>query len=185
MLMKLHIRLLWGLFYPNQPPPTPNDETLHIFALHFHNESSLMNAQAGGSLVAPDCVHVGVSITDHGVVASQLRHIEEHIIEYIQACLSRFGLLAWGPDLCQTPYALYNVTCHIIALDTFKQALTSHAYAHLAPNLAYTKDMVLLIKLYDHFVHHYLQQHYQKECQVPGSVRAADEAFFLSSVYIG
>jgi hypothetical protein len=80
---------------------------------------------------------------------------------------------------------LYNVTCHIIALDTFKQALTSHAYAHLAPNLAYTKDMVLLVKIYDHFVHHYLQQHYQKECQVPGSVRAADEAFFLSSVYIG
>jgi hypothetical protein len=196
MSMKLHVRLLWGLFDPKQPPPTPDDETLHVFALRFRNESSLMNARAGGSFVAPDCVRVGVSITDRGVVASQLRHIEEHIIEYIQACLSRFGLLAWGPDLRQTPYALYNATCRIIAIDTFKQALASHAYAHLAPNLAYAKDMVLLVKLYDHFVHHYLQQRYQKECRVPGSVRAADEAspqyhnrqrvhpFFLSSVYI-
>jgi len=69
-----------------------------------------------------------------------------------------------------------NATCHIIALNTFKQALISHAHMHLAPKLLYTKDMVLLVKLYDHFVHHYLQQHYQKECWTPGSVKAADEA---------
>jgi hypothetical protein len=42
--MKLHVRLLWGLFDPKQPPPTPDDETLHVFALRFRNESSLMNA---------------------------------------------------------------------------------------------------------------------------------------------
>jgi hypothetical protein len=91
---------------------------------------------------------------------------------------------------------LYTTTCHIITLNTFKQALTSHTNTHLAPNLAYAKDMVLLVKLYNNFVHHYLQQHYQKECQVPGSIGAADEAspqyhnrqqvlsFSLSSIYI-
>jgi hypothetical protein len=135
-----------------------------------------MKAQDGKPLVAPSLVCVGqsVSITDRGQVAVQLRQIEEHIIEYIQACISKFSLLTWCPDLRQTPYTLYNAACRIIALDTFRQALVSHAYAHLAPNVAYAKDMVLLIKLYDHFIHHYLLSHYKKECQMPGSVKAAD-----------
>lgn len=111
-----------------------------------------------------------------GQVASQLRGIEEHILEYIQACLAKFGLVVWCPDLNQTPYALYNSACRIIALDTFRQALVSHAYAHLAPNLKYAKDMILLVKLYDHFVHHYLYSRYKKESRIPGSVLAADTA---------
>ena len=136
-----------------------------------------MQARDGNPLVAPSLMRVGsVPITDRSQVATQLRRIEEHIIEYIQACISKFGLLVWCPDLRQTPYALYNAACRIIALDTFKQALVSHAYAHLAPNQAYAKDMILLVKLYDHFVHYYQQSHYKKECRMPGSVRAADEA---------
>jgi hypothetical protein len=71
---------------------------------------------------------------------------------------------------------MYNAACRIIALDTFKQALVSHTYAHLAPNLLYIKDMVLLVKLYDHFVHHYLYNQYKQECHAPGSVRACDKA---------
>lgn len=173
--MKLHCRLLWRLYDPKQAPPTPDDRTLETFSLRFRSESSLMEARAGGSLVVPDLVCVGVSMIDRGVIASQLRRVEEHIIDYIRACISRFGLYKWGPDLRQTPYALYNAACRIIALDTFKQALVSHAYAHLAPNLAYAKDMVMLVKLYDHFIHHYLQERYRRECRLPGSVRATDE----------
>jgi hypothetical protein len=121
-----------------------------------------MKACDGRSLVAPSMVqvHTSLSITDCGQVAAQFRGIEDHIIEYIQACISKFGLLVWCPDLRQTPYALYNAACRIIALD----------------------DMVLLVKLYDHFVHYYQQSHYKKECWMPGSIRAADEA---SSQYKG
>jgi hypothetical protein len=117
-----------------------------------------------------------VPITDWSQVTIQLRRIEEHIIKYIQACILKFGLFVWCPDLRQTPYRLYNAACCIIVLDTFKQPLVSHAYTHLAPNQAYAKDMILLVKLYDHFVHHYQQSHYKKECRMPGSVRAANEA---------
>ena len=107
---------------------------------------------------------------------SQLQQIEEHLIDYIQSLLARFGFMSWCPDLSQTPYALYNAACRIIALHTFKQVLVSHTYAHLALNLSYVKDTVLLVKMYDHFVHHYLYTRYQKECCMPGSVRACDEA---------
>lgn len=176
--LKLHVRLLWGLYDPKQPPPNPDAETLQVFATRFRDEPSLMKARDGRPLVAPSLVQVctSLSITDRGQVAAQLRGIEEHIIEYVRACISKFGLLIWCPDLHQTPYALYNTACHIIALDTFKQALVSHAYAFLAPNLSYAHDMVLLVKLYDHFVHHYQQSRYKKECRIPGSIRAADEA---------
>jgi hypothetical protein len=175
--MKLHIRLLWRLYDPKDPPPTPDEGALQNFNARFHSETSVMEARGGIPLISPSLVQVGsISITDRSQVATQLRRIEEHIIEYIQACVSRFGLVIWCPDLRQSPYALYNAACRIIALDTFKQALISHAYAHLAPNQAYAKDMILLIKLYDHFVHHYQQKRYKKECRIPGSVRATDEA---------
>jgi hypothetical protein len=137
-----------------------------------------MEARDGQPLISPSLVRVraSISITNRSHVAIQLRQIEEHIIDYIQSSLARFGFVVWCPDLRQTPYALYNAACRIVALDTFKQALVSHTYAHLAPNLSYIKDMVLLVKMYDHFVHHYLYNRYKKECRMPGSVRARDEA---------
>ena len=172
------MRLLWGLIDPKQPPTTPPDDILFLFGSRFQDEASVMEAQNGRPLVSPSLVRVRtlLSITDRGRIASQLRQIEEHIIDYIQSSLARFGLVVWCPDLRQTPYTLYNAACRIIALDTFKQALVSHTYAHLAPNLSYVKDMTLLVKMYDHFVHHYLYTRYKKECRVPGSVRARDEA---------
>jgi hypothetical protein len=93
-----------------------------------------------------------------------------------KGCLARFGLTCWCPDLRQTPYALYNAACRIIALDTFKQALVSHTYAHLKPNTTYAKDMGLLICLYDHVVHHYMYLRYKQDSRNPGSVEAADKA---------
>jgi hypothetical protein len=42
--LKLHIRLLWGLFDPKLPPSTLDDETLLVFATRFHDEPSLMKA---------------------------------------------------------------------------------------------------------------------------------------------
>ncbi|HEV7735749.1 MAG TPA: hypothetical protein VGO47_00010, partial [Chlamydiales bacterium] len=108
-------------------------------------------------------------------IATQIRAVEEHILEYMQSCLAKFGLIRWCPDLQQTAYSLYNSACRIIALDTFKQALVSHTYTHLQPNTTYAKDMDLLIKLYDHFVHHYQYQCFKKESHNPGSIQAAEE----------
>jgi hypothetical protein len=109
-----------------------------------------------------------------GTVPRQILMVEEHILEYIQACLAKFGLICWCPDLRQSPYSLYNCACRIIALDTFKQALVSHAYMHLKPNTAYASDMVLLTKLYNHFVYHFILSRYKTDLRNPGRVKAAD-----------
>jgi hypothetical protein len=106
----------------------------------------------------------------------QVRQVEEHMLAYTQSLLARFGLTCWCPDLRQSPYSLYNAACRFIALDTFKQALVSQAYAHLQPNNLYATNMDFQIKLYDHFVHHYMGLRYRKECKKAGSVKVADEA---------
>jgi hypothetical protein len=84
-------------------------------------------------------------------------------------------MTSWGPDLRETAYSLYNSACRIIALDTFKQALVSHAYTSTQPNLKYVKDMALLIKIYDHIVHQYFYSCWHLDIQHPGSVAAEDE----------
>ena len=79
-----------------------------------------MEARDSEPLVSPSlvCVRTLVSITDRGCIASQLQQIKEHLIDYIQLLLARFGFVSWCPDLRQTPYALYNAACRIIALVT-------------------------------------------------------------------
>ena len=176
--MNLHICVLWGLLDLKEVPKNPPNEILVTFVDCFSTETSLYQCREGPLLIPLSLVQIGssVSVTNCGQIAIQVRKVEEHMLEYIQACLARFGLICWCPDLCQTPYALYNAACWVIALDTFKQAHVSHAYAHMKPNTTYAKDMTLLICLYDHFVHHYLYLHYKKDCRNPGSVKAAVEA---------
>jgi hypothetical protein len=176
--MTLHLRILWGLVDPKQVPQDPSDQILATFASCFTTEASLYECREGPMRIAPTLVQIGssVSITDHGQIAAQILLVEEHMLEYMQACLARFGLTSWCPDLRQTPYALYNAACRVIALDTFKQALVSHTYAHLKPNTTYAREMELLIRLYDHVVHHYMYLRYRRDSRNPGCVTAADKA---------
>ncbi|KAF8893186.1 hypothetical protein CPB84DRAFT_1848664 [Gymnopilus junonius] len=169
--MSLHLRFLWGLLDAKEVPKDPPARTVNAFSLRFSMEAELFTSQTGPQLIPRHLIRIGMAFsTVQGPIANQARLVEEHILTYIQACLSRFGLDHWCPDLRQSAYTLYNSACRIIALDTFKQALISHAYMHLSPNTRYATDMTLLIRLYDHFVFHYMLHHYQKEGRKPGSV---------------
>ena len=175
--LALHVRFLWGLLDPRDVPSNPLDKELRIFDARFSVHKNLYDIPTGPPLVPLSLVKVGLSVSlASGRIAAQAQMIEEHILEYMQACIARFGLTRWAPDLRQTPYSLYNAACRIIALDTFKQAVVAHTYDHIGPNVAYVKDVPLLIKLYDHFVHYYLFNRYKKDSCNAGSVRVADEA---------
>ena len=154
-------------------PKLPDDKTLDQFKECFLTEESLGGYQSRCPLIPISLIKI--TSTKLGKIGSQLGLIEEHIISYIQGCLARFGMTSWGPDLRQTAYSLYNSACRIIALDTFKQALISHAYASVRPNLQYANDMQLLIKIYDHIVHDYFYSRWRRDIQCPGSVAAGDE----------
>lgn len=178
--MSLHIRILWGLLDPKDVPGDPPTGILEKFSAHCSAEEQLYNFRDPRSreLISPMLVKIGTSasITKCGKLATQVRLVKEHMLQYIQSYLARFGLLRWCPDLRQSPYSLFNSACRIVAIDTFKQALIVHTYAHVQPNKSYVNDISLLIKLYDHVVHHYHFLRYQRESRNPGCVRAADEA---------
>jgi hypothetical protein len=177
--MNLHIRILWGLLDCKDVPKDPSDMVLAQFTRCFETEESISATQHPDAplLIMPLLVKIGIAVaaTHRGQIAAHVQQVEEHILEYVQTCLARFGLEFWCPDLRQSPYALYNATCRIIALDTFKQALLGHAYASLGPNISYAKDLTFLTHLYDHFVHHYMFGCYKKEKRQPGSIKITDE----------
>ena len=170
--LRLHIHLLWGLGSSKDIPKLPEQTVLTRFQQHFLTETSLTEARQP---IIPVSL-VQVTSTKSGRIGTQLGLIEENIKSYIQGCLARFGMTSWCPDLRETAHSLYNSACRIIALDTFKQALVSHAYAGVQPKLDYVKDMQLLIKIYDHIVHQFFHSRWRRELQRPGSVAAADEA---------
>jgi len=172
--LRLHICLLWGLFDLKDIPSLPEEDVLNRFKANFLTDAALDNFQNRQPIVPISLVKVRT--TKSGKIGAQLGLIEEHIISYIQGCLARFGMTSWRPDLRETAYSLYNSACRIIALDTFRQALISHAYAGVQPKLDYVKDMQLLIKIYDHIVHQFFSQRWRREIQRPGSVAAADES---------
>jgi len=173
--MSLHIRILWGLLDAKAVPQDPPSELLRLFSARFSTEAELfVSRDTGPELISRHLILVGTTMSAaKGRIAAQACLVEEHMLGYIQACLSRFGLQRWCPDLRQSAYSLYNSACRIIAIDTFKQALISHAYIHLSPNALYTSNMDILIKLYDHFVFHYLLLRYRREGRQPGSVQKA------------
>lgn len=172
--MSLHLRILWSLLDAKAIPLNPPSELLADFHRRFSdsNENHLFVIQAAGpELIPRHLIQVGTSMSSStGRIAEQARSVEQHMLSYIQLCLSRFGLRCWCPDLRQSAYSLYNAACRIIALDTFKQALVSHAYLALAPNTIYASNTDVLVKLYDHFVYHYMRLRYRREGRVPGSV---------------
>ena len=107
--LRLHIRLLWGLFSSKDIPTLPDDKILTQFKERFLTEKSLEGYQSRQPLILVSLVKV--TSTKRGRIGNQLGLIEEHIILYIQGCLARFGMTSWGPDLRQTAYSLYNAAC--------------------------------------------------------------------------
>ena len=171
--MSLHVRILWALLDAKAVPQDPPAEIIRLFSTRFSTEADLFSRrESGPELIPRHLVLVGTAMSAaKGRIAGQARLVEEHMLSYIQACLSRFGLQRWCPDLHQSAYSLYNSACRIIAIDTFKQALISHTYIHLSPNTLYASNMDILIKLYDHFVFHFMLLRYRREARQPGSVQ--------------
>jgi hypothetical protein len=91
----LHIRILWGLLNPKQVPGDPPSDILSVFAARFSTDTAIYNCQDGPVLVSPSLVNIGMSVASNfsSRVASQVRQVEEHMLEYMQASLTRFGLM--------------------------------------------------------------------------------------------
>ncbi|KAJ3569004.1 hypothetical protein NP233_g5339 [Leucocoprinus birnbaumii] len=179
--LELHIRILWGMIDANAVPPTPQPSHVAAFKAHFSEsatDTDLQRACNGEQLIESNLVEIGslISPATQKQIASAVKNVEEFILRFVQTFISRFGLIRWCPDFDQSPYSLYNSACRLIALNTFNQAVVSHAYDSLRPNTKYLTNTDMLIKLYDHFVHHRMYEVFKRELRVPGSAQALSDA---------
>jgi hypothetical protein len=87
--MALHVRLLWGLLDPKDVSNDPPMEVLQQFSVYCPAEEQLYNFQNPRSpeLVSPMLVKIGTSasISKRGRLATQIRLVEEHMLQYIQS----------------------------------------------------------------------------------------------------
>jgi len=165
------------LIYTNAIPPTPQPEHIVVFKAHFSEsatDADLQHACNRKQLIKSNLVEIGslISPATQKRIALAVKNVEEFILRFVQTFISKFGLISWCPDFNQSPYSLYNSACHLIALNTFNQAIISQAYDFFHPNTKYLTNMDLLIKLYDHFVHYRMYEVFKRELHIPGSMQA-------------
>lgn len=172
-----HVNALWGTVAPGSTPYDPPPILLEMFARMYSNDSSLFSNTSTQPQLAPTSVILRAwSDTDsHGCNITRLRRFEETHVGLIKATLARHGLRAFAPDLCQSPYSLYNNVHRIVATDTFRQLLLARAYEPFDANPKYASEVEFLVKLYDHHMHHYWQGRYEQEIKNPGTLKAIEE----------
>jgi len=113
--------------------------------------------------------HCATDPTSNIVLA--MTRVPENSLHLIFATIHSFGLPSWRPDLLGgTPTSIYNGSLENIEIWTFKQAISSFAYAHLAPNMHYVHNTSLIQKLYKNFLWSYMKSLALKERKESGSV---------------
>jgi len=106
--------------------------------------------------------------------------LEEDVLEYMQTYCAKYGLYVWSPNLSESPYSIYNSACRLVAITTFKHALGMDSYAFIGVDTTAATDMEVLIRIYDHFIHHLQPRLRGKEKRNPGSVRRSAR---LNTIY--
>ncbi|KAF6756056.1 hypothetical protein DFP72DRAFT_810678 [Ephemerocybe angulata] len=178
--LMLHVRIIWRLLTRKSIPIDPSPTVLEEFNKRFQSSTTVnVHRHSNILLIAIAKVRGAASTANSQLnsrIVRQARGMEEHIVQYIDSRIASYGLEEWAVDFNQSPYSAYNSAMRIIALDTFKQAVISHAYASLKPNLKYAEDTGMTTRLYDHIVHHYFFRRYTREKVNPGVVNATDNA---------
>jgi hypothetical protein len=147
-------------------PQSPSDEMRAQLHSRYSSHDDLLVARSERS-----SRHVRISarvgraagLVKPGPFARDALLVEEVILELMDAYLARFGLIAWTPDMQDSPYSIFNSALRIIAIDTFRQAMSAHAYRFLGAKMEYAMDTLLIMRFFDHFVFHHMKARFTWE----------------------
>ncbi|KAK7017570.1 hypothetical protein R3P38DRAFT_3274706 [Favolaschia claudopus] len=179
--IRLHCRIMWGLFAQNSIPPPVLPATMAAFNARFsrdddvdisaHIEDLVENAMPAGEKALAAVVDVQTkALLGRGQIALDTRRMEETHLQLIFNTIARAGLDRWAPDLFGPPESSYNVLHKQIALSTFQSVAKSFGYTHMKVNLNNLLSFNLLSKLYDSFVYNYMTEIARKEATSQGRV---------------
>jgi hypothetical protein len=168
---------MWHLLQVGSIPSLPPHIQLKQFNLHFSSSEHLLPLRDASTIIPPTMViiiHASQS-AQPGCHAKDATMAEQQVIDVITLQCARYGVVEWSPNLCDSAYLLYNSAMCLVAIDSFRQCLTSKAYACFGANPHHAQDMGTIIKFYDHFVHYVQQTRFQLNAKAPGSVHDAEE----------
>lgn len=170
----MHIKMMWGLYQPNNVPPIPDAVILKDFYLRFSNPEQVETVVENAA--SPDVIPLEMVMSmkevraGGGKIANNLGHIDQIYILYCQGILAKTGIRAWCPDLNDAPDSLYNSACRITALKCFRELLSSGAYNYMNPSPQYINALPLFIRMYNHYVHFLMKEKFNKELKAAGKV---------------
>ncbi|MBW0546900.1 hypothetical protein O181_086615 [Austropuccinia psidii MF-1] len=102
-------------------------------------------------------------------------HMSNFSIKVIILLLANLGICRWVPDLEDASDTLYNKACRISVIQTFRQISIGGAYEFMNANFTYLKDLQLLKKVYNHYIHRYMAQRYKEEAKESGKYAKDEE----------
>jgi hypothetical protein len=109
-------------------------------------------------------------------VGNNFIHIDEFHIHYTHGYLAKLGIQCWGPNLEEGPESLFNSACRIATLNTFQQMAIGGGYDFMSYNHKYNDETGLLIRAYNHYVHHVSMNKFTAEMRQPGKYKETVEA---------
>ncbi|KAK7041208.1 hypothetical protein R3P38DRAFT_3453465 [Favolaschia claudopus] len=151
--LQTHIRFISSSLDSTAAPQSASAEIVRQFELRFAGATVTELKRAGiygRQVIMPSEVKLGVDV-----------------IEAIRSN-SRILRAEWAVDFTQSPYSLYNMAMRMCAVDTFRFLAGSSHYDFFRLNTSYINDAGLIMRLYDHYVHHHLYEKWKKEIRTPG-----------------
>ncbi|KAG0142862.1 hypothetical protein CROQUDRAFT_49646, partial [Cronartium quercuum f. sp. fusiforme G11] len=172
----IHVKMMAGLYLPNDILAPPNKNLLKEFYSRFSRVAEVnqvVNDPLACDLVAQEEILV-LRLNHSGgrtKIAKGLANLDKTYILYVHGLLAKVGLRIWAPDLNAVPDTLYNSACRIVALKSFRELLASGAYNYMNINLKHTDSMSLNIAAYNHYVHFHLAKKFKSEAKSPGQTQ--------------
>ncbi|KAF8225955.1 hypothetical protein L208DRAFT_1407782, partial [Tricholoma matsutake] len=154
--LELHLCVLWCHPHQSTVPPKVTPEDKVPFTQHYLSEAQLQNSvtsslddNSGRIQDAKAKVAELLSSLEDGMIAANIRCIQECHLLHIFRTVACLGLAKWAPDvLSGDPESMYNLLHEHIALKTSEQVSTAYGYSHMGVNLSCVHDFALMHKLY-------------------------------------
>ncbi|KAJ7833383.1 hypothetical protein B0H13DRAFT_2370469 [Mycena leptocephala] len=172
---QMHLRFISSCLDSTTAPPTASEEAVKHFELRFEGLTVAdlkRQGRVGQLFIQPSQVKFGLSVPDavksNSKILRGFCQVEESAILHVKTYFAKLRLATWAIDYTQTPYSMYNQAMRMAAIDTFRFLMGVSAYDFLRPDTSYVKDTTLLVRIYDHFIHHYMFEKWKVEVRMPG-----------------
>ncbi|KAF7358646.1 hypothetical protein MSAN_01203400 [Mycena sanguinolenta] len=179
---QMHVRFLAGALTSSEAPPSADQAAIDQFNHRFDGKTVTelrRLGQSGVPIIEIHKIKLGIDVKEcirsKSKILVAFAKIEEGGLIHIKSYLAKLGITVWAVDFTQSAYSLYNMTMRMAAIETFRFLAAGTYYDFFRLNTRFVNDTGLLVRLYDHFVHHHMYEMWAAEIRTPGSNQASTQ----------